>query len=168
MIVDISQIIKVNDESLSFSCYEDVSASENYPDVCRFLSPVKVEGTITNLNGIFQVVAKGNVFAEMICGRCLKPVKVEIPVEIFENFSITGNEKEETETFSGDSIDLTSVAARGILTGLPMKVICDNDCKGLCPICGKDLNEGDCSCDTSVIDPRFESLRSLFKLDEEV
>ena len=63
---------------------------------------------------------------------------------------------------------MKDVVRRGILTGLPMKILCRDDCKGLCPICGRDLNEGGCECRTDYIDPRFESLRSLFKLDEEV
>lgn len=49
-----------------------------------------------------------------------------------------------------------------------MKVVCREDCKGLCPVCGKDLNKGDCDCDTTYRDPRFESLRALFNDDEEV
>ena len=168
MKVNISKILKVDGESVNFTSEKNIDNVENYPDVCEFLSPVKVEGTVTNLDGIFQVKAKGSVTAKMNCGRCLKPTTVEIPVEINENFSVTGKEKEETETFSGDTIDISSVVGRSILIGLPMKVLCDNDCKGLCPICGKDLNKGACECDTSRIDPRFESLRSLFKLDEEV
>ena len=49
-----------------------------------------------------------------------------------------------------------------------MKVLCREDCKGLCPVCGKDLNDGDCGCDRTERDPRFESLRALFNDDEEV
>ena len=49
-----------------------------------------------------------------------------------------------------------------------MRVECREDCKGLCPICGKDLNDGDCGCDRTIRDPRFESLRALFNDDEEV
>ncbi|HCT65196.1 MAG TPA: DUF177 domain-containing protein [Lachnospiraceae bacterium] len=166
MNVDISKILKANGESLDFEIEKNITDIENYPDVCEFLSPVKVEGTVTNFEGEFLVEAKGSTTVVMNCSRCLKPTTVDVKFGIKENFSNTG--KEETETFLGDTIDLTSIVGRSILIGLPMKVVCDEDCKGLCPICGKDLNEGDCECDTTYIDPRFESLRSLFKLDEEV
>ncbi len=168
MIVDISSILKVNNEKVDFSISENIENTGNYPDVCGFLSPVKVEGTITNLDGIFEVRGEGSVFAQINCGRCLGPVDVEVSFEVNEDFSLTGSKNEEIETFSGYTIDLSSVVARSLLVGLPMRVLCDNDCRGLCPICGRDLNKGDCKCDTSVIDPRFESLRSLFKLDGEV
>lgn len=166
MNVDISKILKVNGASLNFEIEKNITDVESFPDVCEFLSPVKVEGTVTNFEGDFLVEANGSTAVFMNCSRCLKPVKLEVKFGIKENFSNTG--KEETETFLGDTIDLTSVVGRSILISLPMKVVCDEDCKGLCPICGKDLNEGDCGCDTTNIDPRFESLRSLFKLDEEV
>ncbi|MEI3507380.1 MAG: DUF177 domain-containing protein [Anaerotignum faecicola] len=85
-----------------------------------------------------------------------------------ERFPHTGRENEETETFTGDQIDLADFVKRGIIGELPMKVLCREDCKGLCPVCGKDLNEGDCGCDRTIRDPRFESLRALFSDDEEV
>lgn len=166
MNVNISKILKVDGGNLGFEIEKNIADIESYPDVCEFLSPVKVEGTVTNFEGEFLVEGNGNVTVLLNCSRCLQPVKLEIQFGIKENFSNTG--KEETETFLGDTIDLTSVVGRSILVNLPMKVVCDEDCKGLCPICGKDLNEGDCECDTTYIDPRFESLRSLFKLDEEV
>ena len=49
-----------------------------------------------------------------------------------------------------------------------MKTLCRDDCKGLCPVCGKDLNTGACGCDPTEIDPRFESLRALVNVEEEV
>ena len=102
------------------------------------------------------------------CDRCLAPVRKELCFEIKERFAHTGSENEETETFSGDQIDLADFVKRGIMEVLPMKVVCREDCKGLCPVCGKDLNKGDCDCDTTYRDPRFESLRALFNDDEEV
>ena len=85
-----------------------------------------------------------------------------------KNSAANASYDEEIETFSGDSIDLTSSVIRNILAVLPMKVVCRDDCKGLCPVCGQNLNIKDCGCDTTYIDPRFESLRSLLKFDEEV
>ena len=86
----------------------------------------------------------------------------------FESLRALFNDDEETETFTGDQIDLADYVKRGIIGELPMRVECREDCKGLCPICGKDLNDGDCGCDRTIRDPRFESLRALFNDDEEV
>ena len=98
----------------------------------------------------------------------MTPVRVSVDFKLNEKFSSNASYDEEIETFSGDSIDLTSTVFRNILAAMPMKVVCSDDCKGLCPVCGQNLNVKDCGCDTTYIDPRFESLRSLLKFDEEV
>ncbi len=167
MLVDISKILMKKGETLFFELEEDIREAEDCPEVQKFLEPIKVKGTVTNVKGSFEVCAKCGTRAVMSCSRCLEPVEVEVEFDLDEIFSNTGNE-EEAETFAGEALDLTSAIKRNLLLNLPMKVICKEDCKGLCPICGSNLNKGDCGCKVSNIDPRFESLRSLFKLDEEV
>ncbi len=166
--LDVSQIAGHKGASMpvEFSCaLENVG---DYPDVVKFLEPVEWKGQVTNTEGIFVVEGTVKTKVEMSCSRCLTPVAVDVFFKIDEKFSNTGSLDEETETFSGDSIDLAQVIKKGILFSLPMKVVCREDCAGLCPVCGKNLNEGDCGCDTSYINPKFEGLRSLFKVDEEV
>lgn len=167
MFVDISEILMKKGESISFEVSESLSSDSFKPNINAFLSPVKVEGTITNIDGKFDVSAEGSVDVLLSCSRCLKDIETELDFDIEEIYTNTGNE-DEAETFNGSIIELSSVVSRSILFSLPMKVICSEDCKGLCPVCGKDLNEGDCGCDTTYINPKFESLRSLFKCDEEV
>jgi len=167
MFVDISGILMKKGSSLSFKAEEKLSSDNYKPNLNAFLSPVKVEGTIRNVDGRFEVEAKGEIDVLLNCGRCLKCIEYRLDFDINEIYTNTGND-EEAETFSGSTIELDSVVERSILFNLPMKIVCSEDCKGLCHICGKDLNEGDCGCDTSYINPKFESLRSLFKCDEEV
>ena len=154
-------------QSVTFDISKDLSSDKYKPNINKFLSPVKVEGTVTNVDGKFNLKAKGSVNVLLSCSRCLKDVEYELLFDIDEIYTNTGNE-EEAETFEAESLDLTSAIKRNLLLNLPMKVICKEDCKGLCPICGSNLNQGQCGCKTDNIDPRFESLRSLFKLDEEV
>ena len=167
MLIDISKILMKKGETLSFEGEEPITSIEDCPDVQKVLEPVKVKGTVTNVKGSFEVCAKCEAAVLMACSRCLEPVKVKAQFDLDELFSNTGNE-EEAETFEAESLDLTSAIKRNLLLNLPMKVICKEDCKGLCPICGSNLNQGQCGCKTDNIDPRFERLRSLFKLDEEV
>ena len=68
----------------------------------------------------------------------------------------------------GYNLDVDQLVGNELTLNLPMAVLCSDDCKGLCPVCGQNLNIKDCGCDTTYIDPRFESLRSLLKFDEEV
>lgn len=169
MKINVFEIMKKKGELQLFELSESIENTEVYPDVVNFLKPVKVEGTLTNSGDFIILEGKGTVELQLACDRCLKSVNVKVNFNLKEKFSNTGsNGKEEIEFFSGESIELSETVRRAILASMPMKVLCKEDCKGLCSMCGKDLNEGDCGCDTSYINPKFESLLSLFQSDEEV
>lgn len=168
MMIKMLQLMGRDGSSMPVSLFAEMKEPWDYPDVVEILQPVKIEGTLKNEDEIFVLEAKGGAEVMLKCSRCLTPVRKELCFEIKERFAHTGRGDEETETFSKDQIDLTDFVKRGILGALPMKIICREDCRGLCPVCGKDLNEGDCGCDTTYFDPRFESLRTLFNIDEEV
>ncbi len=168
MLLGMAQLFGKNGASMPVMLTEQINDTSDYPDVVEFLQPVKIEGTLKNEDEIFVFEAKGNTEVNLRCDRCLAPVRKELCFEIKERFAHTGRGNEETETFSGDQIDFTDFVKRGIISATPMKILCHEECRGLCSACGKDLNEGECECDTSYIDPRFESLRALFNVDEEV
>ena len=76
---------------------------------------------------------------------------------------------EEQEAFmEGYSLNIDSLIDNEITTSWPMKVLCRPDCKGLCPVCGKDLNTGACGCDTFVPDPRMAAIMDVFNANKEV
>ena len=162
MIIEMGYLFNRNGATLPVELVEQIDDAKDYPDVVEFAEPVKIEGTLKNEDDVFVLDAKGETAVLMECSCCLAPVRKELCFEIKERFAHTGRENEETETFTGDQIDLADFVKRGIIGELPMKVLCREDCKGLCPVCGKDLNEGDCGCDRTIRDPRFESLRALF------
>ena len=170
VILTISQIIGKTGESMEVSFSENVENTMGYPDVVCFSEPVVIKGVLTNTKKGILFEADGNTEAVYLCSGCLERVKVPIQFNINEMFYPSGsveNEKE-AETFCDDEMDLTDVIQRSILENLPMKVVCKEECKGLCPKCGKNLNEGDCDCNDTEFDPRLESLRTLFNVDEEV
>ncbi len=154
---------------VSFS--EKIENTTGYPDVVCFSEPVEVKGILTNTKKGILFEAEGNTEAEFLCSRCLETVKVPIQFNVNEMFyqagSIERENEKEAETFCDDQIDFTDVIQRSILESLPMKVVCKDDCKGLCTKCGKNLNQGECNCDHTEFDPRLESLRTLFLVDDE-
>lgn len=168
MLLGMAQLFCKSGLTMPVMLTEQINDTRDYPDVVDFLRPVKIEGTLTNEGEIFTLDATGDTRIAIQCNRCLKPVEREVAFELKEGFSHAGKENKETETFSGDQIDLSDFVKRELIAALPMKVLCGEDCQGLCSVCGKDLNQGDCQCDTTFIDPRFESLRALFNVDEEV
>ena len=89
---------------------------------------------------------------------------VEFGIE--ERFKEQGASDEDTENpdviyFSGDAIGLDEHVYSNLVVSLPGKHLCGEDCKGICPECGKNLNNGSCDCSRDVTDPRFDILDSL-------
>jgi len=108
---------------------------------------------------------------EMACARCLEPVVQDVKREFEllyrplgvdagrEELSVTGAEAE-IGYYSGEGILLEDVLREQVLLAVPLKVICRQDCKGLCPQCGKNLNVGSCSC-AEPEDERWSPLKDL-------
>lgn len=133
------------------------------PADMTYPQPVVIKGILKKDEDGLSVVGEATVLVEGSCSLCLKPVQKEVSCPFEEQLT-----EDDTDIITGNTLDMTDIAAAALMTHLPMKLECSDDCKGLCPICGKDLNTGKCECNTTRIDPRFEQIRALFKLDEEV
>lgn len=108
------------------------------------------------------------------CARCLAPAPTEIEFELEEHFRPTvqiregppilkdPDEEEEpaTDIDAHHVLDLSAVIEQNILVNMPLHPLCHADCRGLCPTCGHDLNDGPCSCEARS-DPRWDALRAL-------
>ena len=106
------------------------------------------------------------------CTRCLKPVETPLDTAFDVSFIGPENAPEDKElqlqradlsadVLEGDELDLRELTREQILLSLPEQAFCREDCRGLCPVCGKDLNEGDCECKNDEIDPRWAALKGL-------
>lgn len=117
---------------------------------------------------------EGDLTVEYPCDRCLKPAPETLsldyqvrllPQHLWENLSFEAREGEvdgwEYLPYDGESIPLMEVLLIPVLLALPSKHLCRPDCKGLCPTCGHDLNEGPCGCEDQEVDPRWEALLRL-------
>lgn len=99
------------------------------------------------------------------CSRCLTPLSQPVEIELNDLFyspPTTAPEGEYGIPVAG-ILDLSPLVREASLLSIPMQPICKEDCQGFCMECGKNLNEGDCSCGDEAVDPRLESLRSLLK-----
>lgn len=134
-----------------------------------FSEPASLSLDVTNTGQLFLV--KGNVRAELIltCVRCLEPYTMVVETVLNETYfqkEKAGELKELDEeyiSFTGDSIDITPEVLKAIILELPMKMLCNPDCKGLCPGCGRNLNEGNCQCVQDTVDPRLGILKELLE-----
>ena len=98
------------------------------------------------------------------CNRCLKETRKEISHSISHVLVNRLNDEEDFDDYivvEGEKLDLDELIYSDIILLTPSKYVCSDDCKGLCPVCGKNLNEGDCACAKQQTDPRLEALRQL-------
>jgi uncharacterized protein len=108
---------------------------------------------------------------ELPCDRCLGPVPTPVNVDFVANFvrsgDLTAEAKElrdedlEVSVYDGDSVDLDEIVREQILLALPARQLCRDDCKGLCPACGKNLNAESCDCARHETDPRWAALADI-------
>ena len=117
------------------------------------------------------------------CRRCLADVHLEVPVSFTLNLvsraGLGGDDEDrgddeqaerggsfdlgraDEELFDGKTIDLDPLVREQVLLALPMHAVCRDDCKGLCGSCGQNLNEGQCGCATTQVDPRLAALKNI-------
>lgn len=132
---------------------------------CKVLVPGPIDFVFANFaKGEALITGKGKMVLACRCDRCLKPVDVEIELAISEHVTEREADPEtgDEQPFWHDAkLDTELLITNEILVQWPVKVLCKEDCKGLCPNCGKDLNDGDCGCDTFVPDPRWAALTGI-------
>lgn len=134
------------------------------------LEPWRIQGQISNVGGaVLEFEGSVDTRITQLCARCMKPVEVPLHIVIQQRFAKdqasdveTPDEDRDILPMENDRIDLDETILHEVQLGVPMKVLCKEDCKGLCPICGQDLNEGQCDCEEDNTDPRWEALKGLF------
>ena len=122
-----------------------------------------------------QILLEGSFSIRLLmpCDRCLKDVEVPVDLEFKKEFldeEHRGSDVDKDEFFALEGSDLCvyDLIDQEILMNLPSKVLCRDDCKGICPVCGADRNITDCDCDTFVPDPRMAGIMDIFMANKEV
>ena len=160
MRLDIQQLLAEDGGTLSFDF--SLPLGGDYGDFTEGTANIK--GGVSNHGGYLLLAAETCVAARGICSRCgegfdfshsfgtERPVARKLVADENDEYILTDED---------GFIDLGSVFGDELLLELPTKLLCREDCKGLCPKCGKDLNKGSCNCPTKEIDPRLEVLKAL-------
>src|SRR6185295_18933150 len=143
-------------------------ASEDF----RVVAPITLGFDIFKDKLQFRLVGRVQTTLELPCGRCLEPFTTAVDQSFdlryqphAENTGEGEREIEEddltTAFYENDEIDLGHLMQEQFLLSLPMKPLCRDDCKGLCVVCGTNLNTASCSCKREWEDPRLAALREL-------
>ena len=135
----------------------------------KFSDKIHVAGDVTNQGGFMRLVAVADIPYVGECARCLDPVDgiFSMPFErtvVTEGTLSEEQEEENADEFvilHGGILDIDDAVRESLMLSFPMRLLCREDCLGLCPTCGKPLREGACGCSQKEIDPRWSVLASL-------
>jgi len=119
-----------------------------------------------------RVVGKLATKLEIPCARCLEPVSFDVDrgfellfrphaVNVGPDEAEMQDKDAEIAFYQGDGVELEDILREQLLLEVPIKTVCREACKGLCPHCGKNLNNGDCQCEAAPGDPRWDALKGL-------
>ena len=146
MLLDLKNIFVSDGAGLDFNYELDLSGYELSDGEFPFRQPVRVSGRVENRAGVvtLKAVAKYAFFTR--CDRCCREYTEQDETR-FENtlvVSVSGEGGDDFLTVENDQLELDGLVVSNIILDLPMKHLCSGDCEGLCPVCGKNLNEGPC------------------------
>ena len=151
-------------KSLPIDTELDFSQVE-HQGICPLSEPVHVVGAITVRAGVVQLSARATFVFHGRCDRCLSAFDktYDVPLEHTLVATLEDEENDDYILLDQYQLDLADLTLADILLELPYKSLCREDCRGLCTMCGKNLNEGLCGCTRQSVDPRLDVLRQLLE-----
>ncbi len=163
MRLNLHEVIGNPGKSVDFSYQPDLSALE-FESVKAIHSPVTAEGRVYNSAGVLKLEGTLHVDMTCICARCLKEFERSMLLPLNAVLADGAEDEENPDIFllDGDYIDLDEVVITAFVLDVEQRYLCREDCKGLCSKCGKDLNDGPCSCAVDT-DPRLAVLGQLLE-----
>lgn len=164
MQLELNDVFVTPDSSLKVNecfTFDDLSAEGEGLTV----SPVRVCGMVTNTGGLVELTYTADFKYSKPCDRCLTETEKAVKYEFLHTLALSAeNEKsDDIIIVTGYTLDLFSLVRDDILLELPIKHLCSEDCLGLCPQCGQNLNEGKCNCKRETVDPRMAILDELLQ-----
>ncbi|MCC5911990.1 MAG: DUF177 domain-containing protein [Clostridiaceae bacterium] len=158
-------------QELSLDFQVNIDDIDYYGDVLKVVKPIDVIVKIYNIGDKLFLTCDIEGTLQVHCGRCLESfdykLKTKIDAELMDEATLKEEDdfQDDIITYNEDEIDFEEVVKEQIATSIPMKLVCGQDCKGLCKKCGKNLNVETCKCHSLIsedeIDPRLDKLRDL-------
>jgi uncharacterized protein len=174
MIIDISKVVKSINKEVSEEVSIELTSFESRLGDFPILQKSPVVLTITNQeNKTLFIRGAVDITLSIPCGRCLEEVPTQLCFDIDKKLDITegalvDDEMEENDYLIGFELDVDKLVYAEILVNWPMKVLCKEDCEGICNVCGANLNKGDCGCQRTELDPRMAAIQDIFSKFKEV
>lgn len=165
LLIDVSDVLQATGSEKRIRETVELASINYRQKELGFVEPIGVDITIRNVGD--RLFAEGHISGRVMleCSRCLQDFEGDFCLEIEESFCNLDLNRDEEDVFQiiERKIDLYPLINQALLLWLPIKELCKVDCKGLCPKCGKNLNEGNCGCEKAAVDPRLKILGEFFK-----
>lgn len=164
MKVDISKLFDNPGMSIDFQESLDLGGLKRWGSAV-LSAPVQVTGRAENRSGIVRLSLTADFVLQTVCDRCLTEITRKEQMEFLHIMVLSLNREDNDEfiVIPDGQFDLAELVGSDILLELPTSMLCGDGCKGLCPQCGGNLNEGDCGCARENRDSRFDVLRDLLQ-----
>ena len=161
MLIDMTAMLAGETDKIDFD-FSFTFEDKNIISGVAFPDPFTVTGSVTNNAGYMRLTSETDIPYRTYCARCLKEIDRHLPLSFEKNVAVLSTlQNKETDDYlviEDASLDLYIPLYEEILLEFPTRLLCDEECKGLCPKCGKNLNDGDCSCNKKEIDPRLAKI----------
>lgn len=169
MVVDVSPLLRGEVKKINI----DYILSPEQIDGVKF-EDVHVTGSLTDDSGYMRLTLKAELVYHGECARCLAPVdgvfSLDFERTVAAEGTIDDDRSEELAdeyvVLTGNTLDVDGPLREELVLSFPMRLLCSEDCEGLCPKCGKPRREGNCGCVLKEIDPRLAVLKNFFDKDE--
>lgn len=157
---------------IDFDLEENISSLNYYGVAYNLISPIHISGRISRAGRNYFVKSTVDLTVESSCSRCLVdvscPIKYNIDAYLMrEEYDEGDYEDYDVFRVDGSEIDFMKIVNSTLSFNMPQRILCSEDCQGICSGCGVDLNFEECKCDAPVdtddIDPRFAKLKELLK-----
>ena len=175
MLIDLSEILslegktQVVDAPVSMDSFQ--SKLGDFPIVEK--KPISMK--ITNSGKkVLKIEASGSITVAIPCDKCLKEVPTTFTIDLEEELDMKASKEDrikdldEINDVTGCSLDVDQLMHNEVLIHCSLRVLCKENCRRICPICGMNLNEGTCDCDQFVPDPRMAVISDIFSKFKEV
>ncbi len=170
MIVSVNEALRRVGEPFPFEWKGPLAPQEFAGKTVVFCGDATLSGTYVYDGKTFRVDATASLAYETTCARCGEPMVEPLTFSFTERFvrPMFKTEDDEFYPYEGEKLDMTEAFFDNLFLEMPMTTVCSESCKGLCPVCGMNLNRGQCDCLKEKIDARFSALEALLNDHKEV
>lgn len=175
MLINLSEVFTLEGKEKTWEVPLEMESFEGVDGKYPVVSSEPIRIMVKNLgNRKLEVTGGTTVTLAIPCARCLEPVEYTCELEFDQELDMRATEEERVKNLdeqaylTGYNLDADQLVGKELTLNLPMKVLCKEDCKGICNRCGANLNYETCDCDTRSLDPRMAVIQDIFKQFKEV